>query len=130
MNQQNGMQLPKLPDADWAYTVLSDLKRVVREYATAATESTCPDVRKMFTDLTNSSLQMQGDLYNAMQSANMYDTSSPVLRQEIQKQIQTYTQTQQQTQQFIGQRLSGLNPTQPFMAQPMGQQQSDAPLYN
>ncbi|MCM3746815.1 spore coat protein [Paenibacillus pasadenensis] len=130
MNQQNGMQLPKLPDADWAYTVLSDLKRVVREYATAATESTCPDVRSMFTDLMNSSLKMQGDLYNAMQSANMYDTSSPVLRQEIQKQIGTYTQTQQQTQQFIQQRMSGMNSgqAQPFMGQ--NQQQPQSPMYN
>ncbi|MGN7457636.1 spore coat protein [Paenibacillus pasadenensis] len=125
MNQQNQMQQPKLPDADWAYTVLADLKRVVREYATAATESTCPEIRKLFTDLTNSTLQMQGELYNAMQAANMYDTSSPALRQDIQKQLQTYQQTQQQTQQFIQQRMAGQ--AAPFMQQA---QQQGAPAYS
>ena len=84
---KNNSMLTPLPDADWAYTVLADLKRCVREYGTAATESSCPDVRKMFTSLMSSTLQMQGELYTAMQQAKMYDTSSPVLRQEIQKQI-------------------------------------------
>ena len=121
----NSMLTP-LPDADWAYTVLADLKRCVREYGTAATESSCPDVRKMFTSLMSSTLQMQGELYTAMQQAKMYDTSSPVLRQEIQKQIATYQQTQQQTQGFIQQRMGGQQSVQPHMQpqamQPISQQ--------
>lgn len=101
--QQNN----QLPDEDLAYTVLSDLKRVVREYATAATESTCPEVRQMFTQLLNSTLKMQGSLFQAMQSQNMYSTASPALRQEIDKQTKEYQQTQQKTSQFLQQRMGG-----------------------
>ncbi|KQO14667.1 spore coat protein [Paenibacillus algorifonticola] len=94
-----------LPEEDLAYTVLSDLKRVTREYATAATEAACPSIRQMFTNLLNSTLKMQGELYQVMQSQNMYNTASPVLRQEIDKQLKEYQQTQQKTSQFLQQRM-------------------------
>lgn len=94
-----------LPEEDLAYTVLSDLKRVTREYATGATEASCPSIRQMFTNLLNSTLKMQGELYQVMQSHNMYSTASPVLRQEIDKQIKEYQQTQQKTSQFLQQRM-------------------------
>ncbi|WP_341278802.1 spore coat protein [Paenibacillus sp. FSL H8-0537] len=94
-----------LPEEDLAYTVLSDLKRVTREYATGATEAACPSIRQMFTNLLNSTLKMQGELYQVMQSQNMYSTASPVLRQEIDKQIKEYQQTQQKTSQFLQQRM-------------------------
>jgi spore coat protein CotF len=93
-----------LPDQDMAYTILADLKRVTREYATAATESVCTEIRQMFTQLMNSTLQLQGELYYAMQQNNMYNASSPVLRQEIDKQLQQYQQSQQQTNQFVQQQ--------------------------
>ncbi|RKP53951.1 spore coat protein [Cohnella endophytica] len=94
---------PILPEADMAYTVLSDLKRVTREYATAATESVCPEIRQMFTQLLNTTLTMQGELYMAMQSANMYNASSPVIKPEVDKQLKQYQQIQQQTNQFVQQ---------------------------
>ncbi|NIK66828.1 MULTISPECIES: spore coat protein [unclassified Paenibacillus] len=100
-----------LPDEDLAYTVLSDLKRVVREYSTAATESSCPEVRQMFTQLMNSTLKLQGNLFQTMQSANMYNTASPALRQEIDKQVKEYQQTQQKTTQYLQQRLGGAQPS-------------------
>lgn len=103
--QQNNQQA--LPDEDLANTVLCDLKRVVREYATAATESTCPEIRQMFTQLTDSTLKMQGSMFQAMQSQNMYSTASPALRQEIDKQTKEYQQTQQKTSQFLQQRMGG-----------------------
>ena len=99
-------QQAQLKDEDWAYTVLSDLKRVSREYATAATESVCPQVRQLFTQLLNKTLQMQGDLFNAMNQAQMYNASSSALRQEVDKQLQEYQQTQQQTNQFVQQTRS------------------------
>jgi spore coat protein F len=98
---------PFLSDEDMAYTVLSDLKRVVREYATAATEASCPDIRELFTKLLNSTLTMQGQVFQAMQQANMYNTASPALRQELDKQMKEYQQTKQKTQQFLQQKLSG-----------------------
>jgi len=122
-----------LPDEDLASMILCDLKRVVREYATAATESTCPQIRKLFTDLTNSTLTMQGQLFTAMQQQQMYNTSSPALRQEIDKQGKEYDQTLQKTNQFVQQKLSGMarQPmyygSQPQFQQP--QQSQQTPTY-
>jgi Spore coat protein len=120
-----------LPDEDLAYTVLSDLKRVVREYATAATESTCPEVRQMFTHLLNSTLKLQGNLFQVMQSQNMYSTASSALRQEIDKQTKEYQQTQQKTTQFLQQRMGGSQPSFPQYGQFQQQQQhqSHQPFY-
>ena len=121
--QQQMNAQTKLPDQDWAYIVLADLKRVVREYATAATESVCPAVRKLFTDLLNSSLQMQGELFQVMQQNNMYNTSSPALRQEVQKQINSYQQSSQKTQDFIHQALVGQQNIQQQFVQQQAQAQ-------
>ncbi|OUS78175.1 spore coat protein [Paenibacillus sp. MY03] len=118
MNHQANKQL--LSEEDLASIVLSDLKRVVREYATAATESTCPDMRQLFTKLLNNTLNAQGQLFTAMQQANMYNTASPALRQELDKQAQQYKQTQQQTKQFLQQNLGG---QQQSMYVPAGGQQ-------
>lgn len=103
--QQNQQHQPILTEEDLVSTVLADLKRIVREYATAATESTCPDIRQMFTKLMNSTLTLQGQLFEAMKQQNMYNTSSPALRQDLDKQAKSYQQTQQKTQQFLQQKL-------------------------
>jgi spore coat protein CotF len=95
-----------MPEADMAYTILSDLKRVTREYATAATESNCNNVRQMFINLLNNTLHLQGELYKVMKQNNMYSTASPCLRQEIDKQLQQNKQNFQKTRQFV-QGLSG-----------------------
>ncbi|WP_225442535.1 spore coat protein [Paenibacillus lycopersici] len=94
---------PMLSDEDLAYTVLADLKRVVNEYATAATEASCQSVRQLFTNLLNSTLQMQGQLYKVMEQNNMYSTSSPALRQDIDKALQQNQQTEHKTEQFLHQ---------------------------
>ncbi|CAM3835389.1 spore coat protein [Cohnella lubricantis] len=121
-----------LPDGDLAYTVLADLKRVTREYATAATESSCPVVRQQFTQLLNTSLAMQGELFTAMSQQQMYNTASPVIRQEIDKQMKQYQQTQQKTNQFVQQRKSTANPPSPqsyggwaYQPAPQWQQQNN-----
>jgi spore coat protein CotF len=101
---------PALTDEDLASTILCDLKRVTREYATAAMESVCPDVRQMFTQLLNTTLTMQGELFTVMQQNNMYNASSTVLKQEIDKQYKQYQQTQQKTTQFVQQTKSSQMP--------------------
>ncbi|NBD26585.1 spore coat protein [Paenibacillus glycinis] len=129
MYQQQGQGHPLLSDEDLAYTVLSDLKRVVGEYATAATESSCQQVRQLFTNLLNSTLQMQGHLYKIMEQNNMYSAASPVLRQEIQKQLQQNQQTEQKTDQFLqqlGLGQSGFR-NQQHMQQHMHQPQNQMP---
>lgn len=102
-----------MPDGDLAYTVLADLKRVTREYATAASESVCPSVRQHFTQLMNTTLAMQGELYTAMDQQKMYNAASPALRQEIDKQLKSYQSTQQKTNQFVQQRKSAMQSQSP-----------------
>lgn len=93
----------QLTEDDFAGVVLSDLKRCVREYATAATESACPETRQMFTNLLNSTLSMQGQLFTVMSQNNMYEAPSVAPKKEIDKQIQSYQQMAQQTQTWLQQ---------------------------
>jgi len=93
----------QLTEDDLAGVVLCDLKRVVREYATAATESTCPETRQMFTNLLNSALTMQGQLFTVMSKNNMYEAASVAPKKELDKQIQSYTQMSQKTQAWLQQ---------------------------
>ncbi|WP_055110282.1 spore coat protein [Paenibacillus ihumii] len=95
-----------LPEEDLLNFILADLKRTVREYTTATTESSCPSVRQMFTQLTDSTLQLQGQLYQLMSSQNMYSAPSKASRTEIDKKLQEAQQTQQKLQQFTQQRTS------------------------
>ncbi|WP_138752558.1 spore coat protein [Paenibacillus sinopodophylli] len=130
MYQQQQKQFV-LTEEDLAGGILSDLKRIVREYATAATESTCPDIRQLFTKLTDSTLALQGQMFQAMQQANMYNTSSPVLRQELDKQAKQYQQMKQKTNQFLQQTLGGQQ-NQTFYTPQMqqsNQQQGNQPYY-
>jgi spore coat protein CotF len=126
MNNQTSTST-KLPDADMAYTILADLKRVTREYATAAMESVCPEIRQMFTQLLNNTLQMQGELFNVMQQNKMYNASSPVLKQEMDKQIKQYQQTQQKTNQFVQQSKMSNSGAMGQNGIPAYQQQSPPP---
>ncbi|MFD3272498.1 spore coat protein [Paenibacillus dendritiformis] len=94
-----------MPEKDLLHTILNDLKRTSREYATGVTEAACPTVRQMFTDLTNSTLQMQGQLFNLMQQQNMYSVASPALRDEVNKRLREHEQTMQKANQFVQQKL-------------------------
>ncbi|MDP9727225.1 MULTISPECIES: spore coat protein [Alicyclobacillus] len=113
-----------MEDQDLAYTVLADLKRVCREYTTAATESNCPAVRQMFVSLLNDSLQLQAELYHLMQQQGWYNTSSPAIRSELDKQVQQYRQSEQKTRQWAQQHRS--QPQQPI---PPNQTSAYTPLY-
>lgn len=97
-NQSQGQQM--MNESDYLNVILSDLKRTVREYTTATTESACPVVRRMFTDLTNSTLQLQGELFQVMEQNKMYTAPSPAPRQMIDKEIQTAQQDHQQAHQM------------------------------
>ncbi|MDR0268794.1 spore coat protein [Paenibacillus sp.] len=109
MMNQNQNNSAFMQDEDLLYTILADLKRTVREYTTATTESACPMVRQMFTQLTDDTLRMQGELYNLMSQLNMYSTSSSALRQDLDKQLKDAQNTQQQTRQFVQQKTSSMN---------------------
>ncbi|QHW33353.1 spore coat protein [Paenibacillus rhizovicinus] len=128
MQQQQGQahSHPMLSDEDLAYTVLADLKRVVSEYATAATEASCQQVRQLFTNLLNSTLQMQGQLYKVMEQNNMYSTASPALRQDIDKSLQQNQQTEHKTEQFLQQIGFGQSAFRSSQYQYQQQQQMQA----
>ncbi|GAA3402061.1 spore coat protein [Paenibacillus hodogayensis] len=135
-SQQQQQNATFMEDQDLLYTILCDLKRTCREYTTAATESNCPAVRQMFTQLLNETLNSQGQLYQLMSQLNMYNTSSPALRQEVDKQSKQYTQSGQKTSQFVQQKLSAAGkqaqPGVPFAAMSFNQGFSTAghPQYN
>jgi len=99
-----------LQDEDLLYIILADLKRTVREYTTATTESNCETVRSTFQDLTLDTLKLQGELYQFMAQYGMYDTSSPTVHPEIQSQLTTCTDTQQKTNQLLTQNMHMNNP--------------------
>lgn len=109
MNAQNPTAF--MPDEDLMNTILCDLKRTVREYATAATESACPAVRQVFNDMTMNTLRLQGDLYTHMSQMNMYPAPAKALRQDVDKQLQTAQQMQQQTGQFVQQKTGQFGST-------------------
>lgn len=99
----NTNQTVTLTEEDVATTLLCDLKRVVREYATAATESTCPNIRAMHTQLLNTALKSQGDLFNAMKQAQLYDQPLYASQSDIKKQVDAYKQTEQKLNAFLAQ---------------------------
>ncbi|MGG4044749.1 spore coat protein [Paenibacillus favisporus] len=118
-----------MQDEDLLYTILADLKRTVREYTTATTESSCPTVRQMFTQLTNDTLRMQGELYNLMKQLNMYSTSSKALRQDVDKSIQDARNLQQKNRQFVQQKTSSMGQYAQASNPYQQQQNSQNPYY-
>jgi len=95
----------KLSQDDLVGVILADLKRLVREYATAATESNCANTRKMFTDLLINTLTMQGELFTVMSQNNMYEQPSVAQQKDITQQIQSYTQMQMKTSNWLQQGI-------------------------
>ncbi|MBO2943508.1 spore coat protein [Paenibacillus sp. F411] len=98
-----------LPEEDLLNSILNELKRTVREYTTATTEASCPAIRRMFSELTAETLQMQGDLYQLIERQKQYPASVPTaIKADVDKQLQAMQQTSQATRDFTAQRTSGL----------------------
>ncbi|PQP82536.1 spore coat protein [Paenibacillus sp. PCH8] len=99
-----------MQEQDLLKSILADLRRTSREYTTATTEAACPTIRRMFSELTNDTLRLQGELFNLMQQNNMYAVSTKALRQDVDKQIQSAHQVQQKCQQFIQEKNTQNSP--------------------
>lgn len=97
-----------LPEEDMLSLILGELKRAVREYTTATTEASCPDVRQMFTDLTADTLKLQGEFFNMMKQQNMYTAPRHALKYDVDKQYKQAQQSQQKTRETINQKTSGM----------------------
>lgn len=104
MNPMDNQEL--LPQNDLLKSILADLRRTVREYTTATTESSCPAVRQLFTELTNSTLRLQGTLYELMKHQGIYTAPAPAPRQLLDKKLQEAEKTQQELRQFTDRRAS------------------------
>ncbi|MGG6312480.1 spore coat protein [Paenibacillus macerans] len=107
MNQPYTQEL--LPQNDLLKSILADLRRTVREYTTATTEASCLSVRQLFTELTNSSLRLQGELYELMKKQQIYTAPEPAPRQFLDKKIQEAEQTQQEVHRFTQQLTARWN---------------------
>lgn len=108
MNQTDIHEL--LPQNDLLKSILADLRRTVREYTTATTESSCPAIRQMFTELTNSTLRLQGTLYELMKHQGIYSAPASAPRQLLDKKLQDAEKTQQELRQFTERRTSRWTP--------------------
>ncbi|NBI31272.1 spore coat protein [Chengkuizengella marina] len=104
--QQMGQQHVSLPDKDMANLVLSELKRMAREYTTACLEAANPTVHQNFNQLLQKTLADQAQLFQIMSQQGMYNVT-PASMQEIQKEQQKFNQCGYETQQFMQQYLGG-----------------------
>ncbi|GAB6926809.1 hypothetical protein JCM10914A_07920 [Paenibacillus sp. JCM 10914] len=106
MNTNQGSSF--LPEEDLLDPILGELKRSVREYTTATTESSCPDIRKMFTDLTADTLKLQGEFFTMMKQNNMYTMGPTALKYDVDKQHKQAQQSIQKAHDTIQQKTSGI----------------------
>lgn len=94
-----------ISDQDRVFTILAELKRTAREYATAVTESNCPTVRQTFENLLQDTLNIQEQVYQIMSNEGWYSAPSQALSQNISNQVTEYQQKQQQTSQLVEQNI-------------------------
>lgn len=97
----NQVQNELLPQDDLLKIVLADLRRTVREYTTATTESSCPAIRNVFTELTDSTLRLQGELYKLMEQHQIYTVPAGAPRKELDNNLQQADQTYNKAKQFV-----------------------------
>jgi spore coat protein CotF len=118
MNRQQSV----LQDQDVANIVLSECKRIAREYATAALEANHPAIRQTFQTLLQKTLQDQAQIYTIISQMNAYGDVKEASWQEIQQEIQKQMQKVGQLQTLVQQSLQwGLQPQAAAYQQPMNQ---------
>jgi hypothetical protein len=92
-------------DRTLAEQVLNELKRVSAEYVAAATEASASDLRALFRELANQTLDAHERLYTAMRAHGLLDAAFAAPQQEVQKQAQKSSEAYRATSQL----LSGLS---------------------
>lgn len=106
---QNQQHCP-IADQDMANIVLSELKRMAREYTTASLEANSAKVRHTFEQSLQRTLRDHAELYHMMSQNGMYGQPASANMAEIQKEQQKAQQTSQKLQSFIQQYI-GVSPT-------------------
>jgi spore coat protein CotF len=101
-----GMQA-HLQEQDLAHLILSELKRVAREYTTAVLEANNMQTRQTFQFLLQKTLHDQGILYEVIQQTVGYGDIPTAPQQDIQKELQKQSQSASQLYGFVQQNKFG-----------------------
>lgn len=87
-----------------AFTVILNLlKNTAREYATAVTEASCPNVRQTMQNMLNETLSEQADCYQVMNRQGWYPPAPQASRHDIQQAVQKHRQAVSQLMQIAAQ---------------------------
>lgn len=105
-NQQSAGQQVYLQEQDLANFILSELKRIAREYATAAMEAANPQIRQTFQSLLQKTLQDQADVFQEIQKLSGYGEILQAQQQDLQQELQKQSQTAAKLQSFVQQNLN------------------------
>jgi spore coat protein CotF len=144
LNQQNfyqqqgygGQQSPQsmqahLQEQDVAHLILSELKRMAREYTTAVLEANNMQTRQTFQFLLQKTIHDQGILYEVMQQTVGYGEIPTASQQDIQKELQKQSQSASQLYGFVQQnRFGSLGGQNQMQNQMQNQQQNQNFNYN
>ncbi len=106
-----------LREQDVFTVILNLLKNTAREYATAVTEASCPNVRQTMQNLLNETLSEQADCYQVMNRQGWYPPAPQANRQDVQQSVQKHRQALAQLAQIAGQggfygEMGGYQPMQ------------------
>jgi len=120
---------PFMQEQDLALVMLSEQKRIAKEYCTAITEANCPTIRRTLTQLLTDSLQCQEALFNTMKQLGWYqgETLAPTVEISAAQQRAQFKLTETQNiMQQMGQQTQ-IQPIlqqqqQQYMTPPMQQQ--------
>lgn len=104
----NQLQNDMLPQDDLLKIMLADLRRTSREYTTATTEASCPAIRSLFSELTDSTLKLQGELYKLMEQQQIYTKPAGASRKEVDQNLQEAEQACMKAKQLVAQHQSQL----------------------
>ncbi|TVY09375.1 spore coat protein [Paenibacillus cremeus] len=109
--QQSGQsqQHYHLQEQDAGNLVLNELKRVAREYTTAALEATHPAIRQTFATVTQHTLQDQAELFNVLSQMQGYGQIKMATQQEVQQELQQQLRKAEQLQNLVQQAVQGAN---------------------
>lgn len=97
-----------LTEQDLFQSLLTQLKQGIGEYATAATEASCPIVRQTMVRFLNETMTEQADCFQVMSRQGWYGQLPMATRQDVQKAIADHRQKATQMAGLI--QAAGIRP--------------------
>lgn len=96
-----------LSEKDAAGLILAELRRISREYATAALEANDLQVREMFKSLLSQTLRDQEELYETLSKKNGYSNLPLATPLDINNELQKRGQAGQKLKELVNTQLGG-----------------------